>query len=349
MTDSAAATPVAETVQAIIALRDEEALENALSSVTPATAAQAVSAAPTLQQKSSVLWALSDRQRHEVLELTPPALIGVLIQNLEEDNRYLLGDLSLRQFRALLGLCSPERKYYWLITALSFTDARANVLPLLLPTREIVDILLTRTEFEAQLQSIADFPLDSQRLPPEAYDNPAQTLVDLFGPENFLQQFPVPDPPLAHFLQTLLDYDPDRYVDLIREGLRGLNYAENHPDEWETVTEAPVLLDSVDPVEVLPDDVQVPELATDPADTLPLALVPVGETPLTRLSRTLPAPIQRRVAEDLQYLFIRQAIAEGGSFYLSDLETIARSVEAYLLLGLQAESGFRPEREAAVL
>jgi len=349
MSDSPVSTPVTQTVQALIALQDEEALETALSSVSPAIAARAVNAAPSLQQKATVLWALDDRSRREVLEIVPPALIGVLIQNLEEDNRYLLGDLSLRQFRAVLGLCSPERKYYWLTTALSFTDARANVLPLMLPTREIVDILLTRAEFEEQLQAIAEYPLEHQRLPPEAFDNPAQSLVDLFGPENFLTQFPVSDPSLAHFLQTILDYDPDRYVDLIREGLRGLNYAENHPHEWEDVTETPVLLDSVEPIDVLSDDVVAPESRGTSVDEPVLALVPVGETPLTRLTNALPSPIRSRVSEELQYLFVRQAIAEGGSFVLSDLQIIARSVEAYLLLGLQAESGLRPEREAAVL
>lgn len=349
MPDSHTSSSSTNIIQAVLALADEEALEEALSGVSPVVAAQTVAAASTLPQKTAILWALDDRHRREVLELVPPALIGALVQNLEEDNRYLLGDLSLQQFRALLGLCSPERKYYWLTTALSFTDARANALPLLIPTRELVEILLTRAEFEEQLRAIAEFPLEAQRLPPELLLNPAQTLVDLFGPENFLHQFPIADPALAHFLQTVLDYDPDRYVDLIREGLRDLNYAENHPDEWEELTEEPVLLESVEPVEVLPDDVEIPDSVPEAATEPPLALVPVRETPLARAARALPPALQQRVSEDLQYLYIRQAIAEGGSFLLSDLQNVARSVEAYVLLGLQAESGGRPEREAAVL
>ena len=43
-----------------------------------------------------------------------------------------------------------------------------------------------------------------------------EALVDFFGAEGFLTHFPVQDPNLAHVLQTLLDYDPDRYVDLVR-------------------------------------------------------------------------------------------------------------------------------------
>lgn len=338
-----------QAVQHLLSLHDEEALESALAAAEPALAARAVGAAPALEQKTTLLWAMDDRQRREVLELLPAPLIGALVQNLEEDNRYLLGDLSLEQFRALLSLCSPERKFYWITTALSFTDARANALPLLLPTRELVGILLTRAEFEQQVQAMADFPIEDQRLPPELLHDPAQALIDLFGPENLLRQFPIAEPTLAQFLQTVLDYDPDRYADLIREGLRGLDYQENHPEEWETLTEEPVLLESVEPVEELPADVAPPEEFPSLPEGPPLALVPVAASPLTRLASTLSPALQQHLNEELQDLYIRQAIAEGGSFLLSDLEQVARSVEAYLLLGLQAESGGQPEREAAVL
>jgi hypothetical protein len=342
-------TPAAhQAVQHLLSLQDEEALESALAATEPVLAARAVGAVPSLERKTTLLWAMDDRQRREVLDLLPAPLIGALIQNQEEDNRYLLGDLSLEQFRALLSLCSPERKFYWVTTALSFTDARANALPLLLPTRELVSILLTRAEFEEQIQAIADFPIEDQRLPVEVFVDPAQALVNLFGAEGMLRQFPIAEPTLSHFLQTILDYDADRYVDLIREGLRGQDYQESHPDEWENLTEEPILLDAIEPIEVLPEGATAEQLLPLP-DGPPLALVPITASPLTRLAAGLPAALQQHLGEELQDLYIRQAIAEGGSFLLSDLEQIASSVEAYLMLGLQAESGGHPEREGAVL
>src|SRR3712207_6277994 len=228
-----------DAVDALLAIRDEEALETALASADPWLAARAVAAAPSLEQKTTLLWAMEDRQRREALELVPPALVGALVQNLEDDNRYLLGDLSLEQFRALLALCSLERKYYWVVTALSFTDARANALPLLLSTRELVEILMTRAEFEEHIRAIGDYPIEHARVSPDLLTDPAQTLVDLLGAEKLLRHFPVPDPALEQVLQTILDYDSDRYVDLVREGLREADYAENHPLEWETLTEDP--------------------------------------------------------------------------------------------------------------
>ncbi|HEU4754215.1 MAG TPA: DUF6178 family protein, partial [Armatimonadota bacterium] len=283
-------------------------------------------------------------------ELVPPALVGALVQNLEEDNRYLLGDLSLEQFRALLELCSPERKYYWITTALSFTDARANALPLLIPTGELAEILLTRVEWETHLRALGEYPLEDARLPPEMLTDPAQALVDLFGAENLLRQFPVNDTGLAHLLQTLLDYDADRYVDLVREGLRRADYAENHPTEWEALTEDPVLLEPLEGegVEAPASDL-VPEERPLPGGDVPVSLVPVKAPPLVRLTAALPPALQERVGQELQYLYIRQAVAEGGSFHRSDLSRVARSTEAYLLLGLQAESGGDPERERQLL
>jgi hypothetical protein len=313
----------ARIVERILALEEEEALENALAAADPVAAAQAVGAAPTLEKNTTLVWAMDDRQRREALEMVPPALIGALVQNLEEDNRYLLGDLSFEQFRALLRLCSPERKFYWISTALSFTDARANALPLLLTTAELVEILHTRPDFEDHLRALADYPLEDARLPAELMQDPAQTLIDLFGANNLLRNFPVADAQLEQLLQTLLDYDPDRYVDLIREGLRSSDYIENHPLEWDALTEDPVLLRAAAVVEPAELEGEVEELPAEGAAVLeapPLALVPVGAPPLIRLAAVLPPALQARVSEELQHLYIRQAVAEGGSFLRSDLE-----------------------------
>ncbi len=342
--------PMTRAVEQLLSIRDEAALEAALADVEPAVAARALALAPTLEQKTALVWALDDRQRREVLDRVPPALVGVLVQNAEEDNRYLLGDLSLEQFRALMRLCSPERQWYWVTTALSFTDARANLLPLLLPTRELVEILLTRSEFEEHLRLLGDYPLEDQRIPPELLADPAQALVDLFGADNLLRQFPVTDPALEKVLQTVLEYDPDRYVDLIREGLRAADYTENHPDEWTELTETPVLLDQLEPIErptgeALRSFADVPDFEVGP----PISLVPVGASPLTRMAELLPPAAAQRIAGELQQLYVRQAIAEGGSFLDADLRRMARSVEAYLMLGLQAESGGQPERAAELL
>jgi hypothetical protein len=320
------------------------ALEAALATRDPAAVAGLVALAPTLERKTELLWALDDQPRRAVLRRLPPALIGALIQNLEDDNRYLLGDLSIEQFTALLALCSPERQYYWVTTGLSFTDARANALPLLLPTAQLAEILLTRAEFETHLRQLAEYPLENQRLPPDMLANPAQALVDLFGAEGLLRQFPVADAGLAHFLQTVLDFDADRYVDLIRAAFRRIDYQEARPDEWLDLAEAPILLDHLE-APVAGEAAPAVEGEADPPEVA--AIVPVAGSPLARVAAGLAPAQRRRVEAELQELFVRQAIAEGGSFLMSDLLRTARGVQAYLLLGLRAEAG--SGSEAAVL
>ncbi len=352
MTESLARTGDPELLRTLVTTEDEAELEDLLAEVDALTAARAVALSGTLEQKTALLWAMEDPQRRQVLEILPAPLIGALVQNVEDENRYLLGDVSLDQFRALLSLCSPERKYYWLITALSFTDARANILPLLLSTRELVDIFLTRSEFEDHLRALGDYPLEDARIAPDLFVDPAQTLVDLIGPENLLTEFPIKEPTLARVLQNLLDFDQDRYVDLIREGLRAIDYQENHPLEWETLTEDPILVDALAPAPEVEAAAPSPGEEEEPAPEEPqmaLALVPTDRSPLVRLAAALPTLQQQRVADELQYLFLRQAVAEGGSFLLDDLTRVARSVEAYLQLGLRAESGGTREHESQVL
>lgn len=326
-----------DAVRRILAAEEDDALEEALAAADAVTAAHAVTAAPDLERKTELLWAMEDAQRRQVLDRVPPALIGALVQNLEEDNKYLLGDVSFEQFRALLELCSPERQYYWITTPISFTDVRANALPLLLPTRQLAEILLTRPGFEEHLRALADYNLEDQRLPPDLMTDPAQTLVDLFGAENLLKIFPIQDATLAHLLQTILDYDADRYADLAREGLRLADYSENHPLEYSSLVEDPILLKEIE----LPRGTvaEFSEPADEEEAPVPMALVPVRSSLLVRAASGLPPARRAQVAHELQMLYVRQAVAEGGSFLLADLQRAARSVEAYLLLGLRAEAG----------
>jgi hypothetical protein len=345
---SLAEVRIGDAVGRLLSATRVEDLENLLAVSRPWVAGLAVRSAPSLEQKTALLWAMEDRQRREVLDFVPPALVGALIQNLEDENRYLLGDLTLEQYRSLLRLCSPERRLYWIRTALTFTDARANLLPLMLPTAELVDILVTQPEFEEHCRGFAEFPIEDARISGDAMDDPAQSILDLLGPEQVLLQFPVQDQALEDVLRHLLEFDIDRYADLIREGLRVVDYRENQPLEWETISEAPVLLRELEPIPVLPDDLAVPvEPEGDPEP--PLALVPVRTQPLVRLARALPAALRSQVVTELQEQYVRQVIAEGGSFLREELEQAARRVDAFLLLGTEGESGGRPEREAAVL
>jgi hypothetical protein len=360
MPDSQRSEPIALTpaaagpAAAVLALNDD-ALAPALAAMATEPAAAAVAAAPSLEQKTRLLWAMRDRQRVEVLERLSPILIAALVQNLEPTNRALLGDLSFPQFQRILALCDPAQQYHWLRRALAFTDARANALPLLLPNEALVEALLSRAEFVDHARAFGDYPVEDLRLPPEALADPAQALIDLFGPA-ILREIPVHEPRLAEVLQAVVDHDPDRYADLIRRALARIQYADEHEEAEGDLREAPLLLDPVDARAVFqsasPASEEAPGPATGAPDETPAdALLPAAEVGLLPAGTggllgqlAVGIPLEREVAvgRELQSLVLREAIAAGGSFARTDLAAAARRVESTLLLGLQVAGGESP-------
>src|SRR5438045_3758553 len=87
-----------DSLHALLSLQEEGALGAALNAMEPEDAATAVARASTLEDRSRLLWALAPDRRAAVLDRLHPGFIGALIQNQEEENKRLLGDLSREQF-----------------------------------------------------------------------------------------------------------------------------------------------------------------------------------------------------------------------------------------------------------
>jgi hypothetical protein len=147
-------------LHALLSLTEDAAFRAAVRALDPEEAALAVGRAPTLEDKSRLVWALDPRARADVLDRLHPGFVGALIQNREEENKRLLGDISRVQFTRLLRHCSPERAYYWLTLATSFPDARANLLPLLISIDDLAGALLSEPEFESHCQSVSGCNLE---------------------------------------------------------------------------------------------------------------------------------------------------------------------------------------------
>src|SRR5262245_25681007 len=126
-----------DSLHALLSLQEEDALSAALQAMETAETAQAVGRAPTLEDRGRLLRALTPDRRAEVLDQLHPGMIGALIQNREEENRALLGDLSREQFARLIRFCSPAQAFYWFALATSFRHPRANMLPLLVPIEDL--------------------------------------------------------------------------------------------------------------------------------------------------------------------------------------------------------------------
>jgi hypothetical protein len=326
---------------ALLLLQEEEALQAAINAMEPEMAARAIGQAPTVDEKSRLVWALAPERRAEALDHLHPGFVGVLIQNRESENKALLGDLSREQFTRLLRYCSPERAYYWLTLATSLEDARANLLPLLVPIRELAAAMLTQPEFETHCQRIGDYSVEDLRLDLTDFRDLAFAIVTVFGADGMLREFPIRDRRLRQLCQTILDHEPEHYGELIHTALQLTDYEGNHSEEREVLQGAPVLLTELLSVndERSRAGLARPEEKTGrpaAADIRNVPSLPVRQSAelMRAAAAELPAQRQGELSQEMQLLFLQEAAYAGGSFLQADLEEAAGRVQSYIQLGL---------------
>jgi Family of unknown function (DUF6178) len=346
-------------VHALLALQEQAALRAAINAMEIEEAALAVGRAPTIADKSRLVWALDEERRAEVLDQLHPGFVGALIQNNERENRALLGDLSREQFSRLLRYCSPERAYYWIALAVSFEDTRANMLPMLLPLPDLATALLTVAEFEHHCHSIGDYDVENLRLDLEDFKDIAFAIVTVFGADRMLAEFPIRDAQLRRILQTILDFNPELYAALVHVALEVADYRDNHPEEGEVIGEDPILLNDLLTVEQeraragLAPEPPPEKVAERPRgadiDSVPHLPARLSAELMRAAVETLPALRQAELSQEMQYLFLQEAAYAGGSFAQEDLEKVAGRVQSYVQLGLAGLSEGDPGQAARLL
>lgn len=327
--------------RALLSLEGAEALQVAINALGPEEAAVAIGQAPSLEEKSRLVWALAPDRRAEVLDRVPPGFVGALIQNREAENKALLGDLSREQFTRLLRCCSPERAYYWLTLATSFEDARANMLPLLVPVSDLAAALLTQPEFETHCQRIGDYSVEDLRLDLTDFRDLAFAIVTVFGPDGMLREFPLADRRLRRICQTILDHDPEHYGELIHTALTLADYAGNHPEEDAVLREEPIFLEQLLTMDqeraragLTGDKEQAERPAAAEIGSVPSLPARQSAELMRTAAAALPAQRQTELSQEMQLLFLQEAAYAGGSFAREDLERAAERVQSYVQLGL---------------
>jgi hypothetical protein len=355
LTRSASSDPN-DPVHALLALDDPEALAAAVNAMELEDAALAVGGAATMEERSRLLWALTPDRRTEVLDRLHPGFVGALVQNREDENKRLLGDISREQFTRLLRYCNPAGAFYWLTLATSIEDARANLLPLLVPLRELATALLTMPEFETHVHRIGDYQVEDMRLDLEGFKDLAWAVVAVFGADGMLREFPIQDRKLHGLLRTILEHDPEHYAALIHEALQLSKYGGDHEVEPEMLREDPILLDDLLTVEEERAraglaSAERPAQRPRAADAHAIPSLPVRQSAelMRAAASSLPAQRQSELSQELQLLFLQEAAYAGGSFLQADLEKAAGRVQSYLQLGLAGLSDGDADQAAQLL
>jgi len=311
--------------QQLLAL-DEHALAAAMSRLAPAEAARLIQAAPALKDKSRLLWAMDRHKRADVLDQLPVRLVAALVQNLEDQNKLLLGNISIDTFRRVLAACAPAQKYYWLALANSFLDDAANLLTLSVPARELAEMLMTVPEFRQNLNRLAEI-------------EPAGLTIPL----------PIRDPKLRRILQTVIDLEEEAWGELMKAALEIQTYRRDHPEEQELTSEPIVLRE----FETIPLPKLRRPVPTAPEDAFQPTGVAVARTASLPVRVSLGAAVaalseadQERVNREFLELVQDEVDGLGGSYAEADLRRAIGRARFYVQVGLGHLSGDDPEEAA---
>lgn len=308
---------------------------------------QALRAPAPLSERAGYLLDLPQPERHIAVRLLPVPLFAALVESGGEFAA-LLAEQSLENMTALLRLCSARQQAFWLQQLGGVEDPRATLLLLLTPSRVIAEALLSHPAFERHVRAVLAHPIERERVTEEMLRDPAGAVVQLFGPEGMLRQFPIDDEGIARVAGLLLELDIDRYVDILMIAFGLLDQSEEQVRGTAALTEEPVYLRDLPSLERLAREgaAAAPPSAGEDA---PYYLASISAQPLALLVQSLPAPQSARVAQELQQQYARQAIAAGGSFSAESIQSAVNYVDAYVQLGLQLLGKDHPAGPGALL
>lgn len=316
-----------EAARALTRLSDDATVRDIMNRLAPEEAARLVTHAPDTDAQTRLIWSLDKQNRAAVVDYMAPVTLAAMIQNRERRNRRLLGDMSVEHYAGILSFCSPKQRYYWISLANSFADVGANLLVLLLPPDQVAEALLTHPEFRRKLYRL-----------------------HAFLPGGFEEQPPVEDPRLRAVLTRLIQYDADRYTEVVTAAVEMVEGQRAHESLEVLQNEEPVLLPripEVPPLEPAPTGVEL-EGASEEATALPIPAPAPTDALLVSAARML-TPVRRQALEqEMERAFRDEVVAGGGSLAERDLERAAARLQAYVRLGLQGVPE-QPERVAEVV
>lgn len=327
------------TVQRLLQSEDESRVRAVMRSLTPEQAAQIVQVAPTAKDKARLLGAMERLRRAETLDHVAPTMFATLVENPDTGTDYLLGEVSYERFRELLTMCSPEQRFYWVSRAAMHDDGAAQLLTLLLPPRDLAEMLMTVPDFRKNFVQLRQYE-----------------------PDQF-EEVPTKNRQLKAVLQFMADFDTDMYKAVFLAARNILDWEHVNKEATEEFL-APQAIRDFEKYEA-PDTELIREEAEETAADAALeAGGPAGEdleqdeAVQTALSqRNLgalttgglnPERLQE-IQEDLDAMIQREIVEAGGSFSPEALEQASGRVHCYIHYGLIRLGGGVHTRMARLL
>jgi hypothetical protein len=320
--------------------------------------AERIESAETLAQKALLLWSLPAIERHAALGGVSAQTIAALIESNPAENTALLGNLPARKFNEIINLGAPDQGRKWLERAVSSKMLAAEMLPALMSSHDLMLMLMTSREYRSALGGLLNFRRAEEMrslLHPLEWKQNLDDLL-LADAEELLRKAPIRERSLRAILQSVLDFFPELYLQVIRQSVEYAKYREDHAEELLEMTDAPFAMPEFlteDPARAATNDSEAPMEHRTPtatgADGSVTELIPTSGDPFLRLA-TAALPVDRRdqLEAELKDLLRREILATG-SFSHADLLRAAGRLLFQIRSGLYQIGGTSPESASQAL
>ena len=319
----------------------QEELQNALVPMEPvydiAASVARIDAAPTLAEKSRLLWEMPADARHQTLGELPAPVVAALIEGDPEQNTGLIASLPAAKYRQVINLGTPAQGRAWLERAVGSGTLAGSILPSLMTGSDLADMLVTDPGVRRALPRLLNFERAErwrQLLTTNEWHKNIDELL-MADTDELLNRVSIRNPSVKAVLQSLLDYVPELYLEVVNLARDRAARMDEHENEFEDITSMPFGL---------------PELLTNgaadgagrgvrdaDAPISPLAdLIPEGGDPVFALATAGLNAARKAVLEDQLKTLLRDEIVATASFATADMQRAAGRVLFYLRAGLES-------------
>ena len=318
--------------------KDEE-IQNALVPAEPlhdiAVSVAKVDAAPTLAEKSRLLWELPSDARHQTLGALPAPVVAAIIEGDPERNTALIANLPAAKYRQVINLGTPTQGRLWLEKAVGSGTLAGSILPSLMTGSDLADMLVTDPGIRRALPRLLNFERAErwrQLLTTNEWHKNIDELL-MADTDELLKRVSIRNESVKAVLQSLLDYVPELYLEVVNLARDRAARMDEHESELEDITSMPFGLPSLlNPPTTAGAGARNADLPVSPlAD-----LIPEGGDPVFALATAGLSAARKAVLEEQLKTLLRDEIVATASFATADMQRAAGRVLFYLRAGLES-------------
>ena len=293
-----------------------------------------IDAAPTLAEKSRLLWEMPAEVRHQTLGALPAPVVAALIEGDPEQNTALIANLPAAKYRQVINLGTPSQGRAWLERAVGSGTLAGSILPSLMTASDLSDMLVTDPGVRRALPRLLNFERAErwrQLLTTNEWHKNIDELL-MADTDELLNRVSIRNQSVKAVLQSLLDYVPELYLEVVNLARDRAARMDEHENELEDITTMPFGLP-----ELLPAAADTGGVRDTEAPVSPLAdLIPEGGDPVFALATAGLNAARKAILEEQLKMLLRDEIVATASFATADMQRAAGRVLFYLRAGLES-------------